>query len=100
VIDYLYGARVTASLPRELASAAELDRLLEDKQISFLLVAPEIRWMLPAYQPAYSERMQAALPIINTLTAQSRLERVFEIPDELIVVYQVKPLSSAALPAP
>jgi hypothetical protein len=44
--------------------------------------------------------MQAALPIIKTLTAQSRLERVFEIPDELIAVYKVNPLSGAALPAP
>lgn len=100
VIDYLYGGRVTTSLPRNLASAAELDRLLEQKQISYILVAPEISWMLPTYQPIYSQRMQDVLPAILTLTAKSRLDRVFEIPDELIVVYKVKPPTGAALPTP
>ncbi len=100
VIDYLYSSRVTASLPRNLTSLAELDRLLEEKQINFVLVAPEISWMLPVYQPTYSQRMQTALPFIQDLDEQNRLELVFELPDELIRVYKVNPPDRAVLNAP
>lgn len=86
-VDYLYGGRKIVPLVAA-ASAADLEQALRGQSVGYVLIAPELLWQA-AYQPHYSAKTRAILPLVESLAAAGRLELVFANEAELIRVYKV-----------
>jgi hypothetical protein len=88
-VDYLYGGRKI--VPQQVpATAGELDRALREQNVSFVLIAPELLWQAQ-YQPVYSQKTRAMLPLVEALADQGGLELVHHDQASRIRVYAVRP---------
>lgn len=88
VLDYLYGDRPTTYIPLEPDRVAQE---IDARQADYLLLAPELAWIQPAYMPNFSERLQLVLPALQELIQSNRLTLVYQDPDNLVRVYRIQP---------
>lgn len=86
--DFLYSKRHTIAYPRT-PTLDELTRYLEANNVDLILVAPELRWQ-SEYKPVHSPRTELLRGQLATLTAERRVELVYESTDELIRVFRVQ----------
>lgn len=90
VIDYLYSNRLTTSMPLKEISPAELFTFLKQKNIDYILLAPQIAWMKPKFEPRLSQQMTALLPQFEALEQAGQIQIVYQEPDSMIKIYQVR----------
>ena len=87
--DYLYTDRKTLNYPHPMAASMEdLASYLNENQVTYILVAPEIKWM-KSYSPEYSPRTNRIIPLLESLVAQNRVKLAYSSDQELIQVFQV-----------
>lgn len=89
-IDYLYSVGKTIPYPEDLSSTRELEDYLIRNQVSYILVAPHVRWF-PHFRPIYSDMTLSLLPYFDALEAEDRIQLVYSSGAGLIRVYQVAP---------
>lgn len=89
VIDYLYSNRQTAAIPMKNPTLAEFSDFLIQKKIDYILIAPQISWMKPRFEPAYSPHLTPILPLIDALLKENRIRVVHQGQTDLITIYQV-----------
>ncbi len=89
VIDYLYSNRQTAAIPMKNPTLAEFSDLLIQKKIDYILIAPQISWMKPKFEPAYSPHLTPIFPLIEALLKENRIQVVHEGQTDLITIYRV-----------
>ena len=88
VLDYLYGDRQTTYIPLE---PGDVQQEIDAQQADYLLLAPELAWIQPAYIPDFSERLRLVLPALQELIQNNRLTLVYQDPDNLVRVYRIQP---------
>lgn len=85
---YLYSQRKTIDYPR-VANATELERLIHEQGVDYILVAPKLEWRADG-SLAYDEyTLDVLLPFLNTLTEKELLRLVYESEKDMTKVYQV-----------
>lgn len=89
-ITYLYAERKTMKLP-PVHTTAELERALQDGQVDYLLLRPELEWRPNGAHTYDAHTQQVVLPALSELTSQGKTAIVYEsTPEEMVRVYQVK----------
>ena len=89
-IDYLYSGRKTVAYPAAPFSAIRLEEYLLRHGITYVLVAPKVVWR-SNYEPAYSQDVAFALPLLTSLTSENRARLVYSSERDLIKVFQIQP---------
>jgi 4-amino-4-deoxy-L-arabinose transferase-like glycosyltransferase len=88
-VEYVYSGRKAVSYPTA-GSASELEDSIMNRQVDYILVAPDIDWMDDYYVASYSERMTRILPLLQELAAENRIKLVFSSEQELIEVFETQ----------
>lgn len=86
--DYVYSGRKAVQYPEEVPTISQLEYYLAAYRIRYIVVAPKIVWQT-SYQPAYSDRTAAMLPMFDALCANHQLQLVYRSDRNLIRIYQV-----------
>ncbi len=87
-VDYLYGETQTVPWP-QAKTAAALQDFLRTHQVDYLLLAPEIEWDQPQYQPDWSQRLITLTPLVAELETASKIVLSFSDEAEHVRIYQV-----------
>jgi hypothetical protein len=87
---YLYAERRTIDVP-PVQSAAELERVLDEQRVDYLMIGPELEWHTDGGR-AYDEHTQRVLlPALAELVSSGRLTIVYESPArDMVRVYRVE----------
>jgi hypothetical protein len=88
-ITYLYSERKTVQLPR-VHTPAELDRVLQDRRVDYLLLRPELKWRPDGARAYDDDTRQTLLPALSELASRGNLAMVYESPEEMVRVYRVE----------
>lgn len=88
-IDFLYSGRKTVYYPAQISSSDELRDYLARNQVSYVLVAPDARWQ-NTYRPFYDAPTTRLLELLETLSAQQLVKRLYASESDLVQVFKVE----------
>jgi hypothetical protein len=87
---YLYAERKAVRMA-QVETAAELDRVLHDRDVDYLLLRPELKWRVDGVHRYDKHTHRVLLPAVAELASQGHLALVYESrPEEMVRVYRVE----------
>ena len=89
LVDYIYSDRNIVFYPgkNQISSINDFETYLANKNIQYIVVAPEISWQLK-YIPTYSDWTNSLFPYLNELTKENKLTLIYDSGSKKIKVYQ------------
>jgi hypothetical protein len=97
-VDYLYSRTKTIGYRGSTTDSKSLAHFLVQKEVDFILVAPEHKWYWPAYNPEYTDWMYEVKETLRLLEAHQQIEMVYASSDEWTLVYRVLPDKVGSIP--
>jgi hypothetical protein len=87
---YLYARRKTVNYG-DIATADDLERVIQQQGIDYILVAPELIWRGDGALTYDAYTRDTLLPLLNTLASAGQLRVAYTAEKDLVQIFQTRP---------